>query len=226
MVIEFYGMPGSGKTTFANDFAKKKYGDVSLINITDKSRTSFWYKVYFKILRTLVKKNKEYLKYRDELIDIVREYRSISAKYNENNVFIDDYVMEMAYDIWTYKKLYEKKKIYIFDEGIVQQIINMCVNYDVDIKTVEKLVDYIKKGKEYRCYYTNSIESTINSIEQRNRHVCFIDELKGKELEDYLNKYNQSCSTLLGLTDSIKINREDDFDYKSDVICKAIGLER
>ena len=60
MVIEFYGMPGSGKTTFANNFAKKKYGDVSLINITDKSRTSFWYKVYFKILRTLVKKNKKY----------------------------------------------------------------------------------------------------------------------------------------------------------------------
>lgn len=226
MVIEFYGMPGSGKTTFANDLVKKSYGNISWVNVTDKSRTSFLYKVYFKILRIITKKNKKYLKIKNEVIDIVREYKNISAKYNENNVFIDDYAIEMAFDIWMYKKLYEKKKIYIFDEGIIQQIINMCVNYDVDIKTVEKLVDYIKMGKEYRCYYANSVESTINSIEQRNRHVCFIDELKGKELKDYLNKYNASCMSLFELTDSIEINREDDFDNKSDVICKAIGLER
>lgn len=224
MVIEFYGMPGSGKTTFANEIVKKKPCNISWINVVHKSRTSIGYKVYIKLMEMVAVNDKDYKKNNDKILDIVRDYRDVPAKFNEG--YIDSYVKVIAFNLWLYKRMYSKQKIYIFDEGIVQQIINMCVNYDLDTVTAEKLVNYLSCGQESRIFYETSVECTEKSIMKRNRHVCFIDELTGQELREFLDKYNEKCHLLYRLTNSKKINRDEMVKDKEDVIFNALGLER
>lgn len=222
MVIEFMGMPGVGKTYLADALIKnvdKK--SVKAVNLVEMSRHNTFYKVYFRFLRVLTKILPNYKKLRYELAQFVKPYANKNAAFND--IYIDSYVNTLI----MYKLLHDKydssKNLYILDEGIVQQLVNMKVNYDIDDDTVKNIISAVDKRIDL-VYILASFDITIASIEKRNRHVCYIDELKDEQLKAFLEKYNESCEALAQTVSPVVVKRGDNIEDNIIHICREMHI--
>lgn len=222
MILEFMGMPGVGKTYLADALIKhmdKK--SVKAVNLVEMSRQNTLYKIYFRFLRVLIKTLPRYKNLRHELAQIVKPYANKDAAFN--NVYIDGYINTLI----LYKLLHDKydssQKLYILDEGIVQQLVNMKVNYDINDDTVKNIISAVNKQIN-TVYIVGSFEITVASIEKRNRHVCYIDELKDEQLKAFLEKYNESCETIAQTVSPIVVKRGDSIKDNIIHICREMHI--
>lgn len=211
MVIEFMGIPGSGKSFLGNSLSetlnKKK---IKSINILDKSRHEIKYKILFKIWHLAAYKSKIYAKTYKIIKKEFSDYQNIKAGYNVCS--INDYIDVIAFYVFLYEKLKDKKKIYIFDEGIFQQLSTIYVNYNLTYESLDSVLKYVEKYIPKTIYMRTDVDVAIASIKKRNRHVCYIDELEGEELRTFLNKYIKISERFVEKKGIYIINRSDSSD--------------
>jgi hypothetical protein len=214
MVIEFFGLPGSGKTYLSDKLACHfNEKNIKCINLVEKSRTILTYKVLFRILRLYLKISNKYKSLYIQISDLLGAYKNKKAEYN--TVFINNYIEQIVLYCFLHSHFRNKKGLYILDEGVLQQIVNIIVNYDISQSDIQSVLNLL-------CNYFDSfnsikldisVDQSKNSMIIRNRHVCYIDELKGEELDKFLSKYYSACKTVESLTSPLVLNRNSSISY-------------
>ncbi len=209
MVVEFMGMPGSGKTFISNALVLSlKQDSVKAINIIDKSRYNFFYKGLFKILKLMGPRRKVYREFALRLKRILNKRLDKMAKFN--NCCIDTYINSIVFYCFLYDLFYHKRRLYIFDEGILQQLVNIMVNFNPSEEEINEILELFKGYHIPVIYLRVEIDDVLNSIKSRDRHDCYIDELEGEELINFLIKYQNDCERLCDKMGCVLIDRNID----------------
>lgn len=222
MIVEFYGTPGAGKTYLANAIVSQleKEG-IHAENIVELGRSKVKNKAINKVVRVFLRFLPRYKRLQADLRQVAQKYISIPAKYNDEQIsgFLDNIIY---YSYW-YERLRNKKGVYLFDEGIAHQYVNMMANYGVskaDIVKLSKLIPYMPPV----VYVTCEISRNLESIKSRNRHVCYIDELTGTDLESCLDAYRCGCELVEDIVSPYRVRREDDIKENINFVCESVGI--
>lgn len=222
MIIEFMGLPGVGKSYLGKQVEKElSHRGVRCISVVERSRTSLVWKVLSKCLHIVIPSTTDFKRLKEKLLSVASVYTSSQAMYNENSVGIVDYIEQVAFLDYVYAKLRASKTVYIFDEGIAQQFANMIVNFDVNVEIMQNMLELLEE-KPKTVYLTYSIEKIKESIESRDRHVCYIDELRDKELDQFLISYQKACNDVSCIITPLMIDRADNSRLCLDSVIQAI----
>ncbi len=223
MVIEMMGLPGSGKSYLSNFLvtAFRKDG-ISAINIVEAQRKTVVYKIYWKFLNLIARHNKEYIRRKKRLENIFAVYYNKKSNYNEVNIGI--YIERFAFFEYLYKKWGSSSKVYLFDEGILQTLATIMVNFHVALSIIETEIIDLLQNCPAVIYNQISLPDCIESIKKRNRHVCFIDELQGEQLSNFLTGYSRACEKIDEKFHCLKVSREDDIRDNISLIRQFITM--
>ncbi len=178
MIVELFGLPGSGKT-FMVERLRAKGSDLNKnkSHVIIPNLVVFLKKiaVFFPSALLIRLKIKKILK--EELIDYPYIDRPLK-------MWINNIVM-----VWFgYEHLGGRRQI-LLDEGLVQRIVAMCVNCDITYSSMDKLVNLLVEKEIHPFYLKEEVDNCMDSIRTRNRHVSEMDELEGETLHKYLIDY-------------------------------------
>lgn len=223
MVVDFYGIPGSGKTyTSYNIVNYLKLNKLKSINILDKSRYNLAYKLFFKTWRVLLKRSDEFKKIKSEIIIILGNISGIKPQYSDSD--LDCYVIKLAIQILEYNRFSKRNTIYIYDEGLFQIVATMAINFSLSKKKIHELADYIVAIHNISLYIDVPVQIAFDSFRKRDRHDCYIDEFADEKLLEFLKKNEDICNEIVRYAKSSKISRNDDLGKTVKEIIKYYRL--
>lgn len=218
MVIEFLGSPGSGKTYLANCLVEfLNENNIKCKNLVDLNRTKIQYKIIFKLVRMYLKINP---KTKTQILKIAKNF---DCKGYDNLNIGKEIALEFVFYCYLYKKLQNKNNIYLLDEGIEQQIATLMTFYSLTENEIQYLHSFID-FKQNIIVINVDLNDNIESIKQRNRHVCSIDEYKGEKLKKFLIEYQNSVNYLTRRKDCLIIYRNDLLKNNINKICARYSL--
>ena len=192
MYVEYLGIPGCGKTFWKEIFLEDlRREGVSYLDVSRQKVMPLWLKVFYKLAEIVLLQLPKYKKltreYRNAIknCSIVPRYLPFSLTY-----CIKDIVLaSLLHDF------FRGKRIYINDEGQLQRIVFLSIQYDVPFKDLFPL--YMKyRGDVKTIYVQTPIETAMANIRKRNRHVCPMDELAEEELIKYGKAFFESCEKI------------------------------
>lgn len=222
MIVEFYGAPGAGKTYLASQVIDSCAKDgKTAINVVELGRSSVRYKAVNKVVRPMLNIIPRYASLEKKLMEIVKAYVDVKAKYNDEG--IDGFVDNIVYYSFWYQRYETKDGLYIFDEGIVHQYLNMIANYGVtvdEVLRIHQIVPFLPQQVYVEC----SEDVNLTSFKGRNRHVCYIDELEGEELSDCLHAYQNACVMVNTFLRPIVVHRKNDVKQNAALVQNHLGL--
>lgn len=185
MIIELFGLPGSGKSFYCNQLEQNNF----FKDIMKFYRENFFGKVLLHLVIEFCLLDKKFKKI----------YKDIFNFINDNNVNVlsgkNDIELYVKYMIFIYFiEVNKKKKNIIIDEGIVHYCMVLYAEYSVEMEKCIKILEYFdsKKYKDCKKVYRVScdIETAIIRSKKRNRKRAPIDFIEGKQLYDILSRYN------------------------------------
>jgi hypothetical protein len=207
MLIEFMGLPGSGKTTFANDLgdhAQTLFGS-NLLNLTQLSRSKFSWRLRAYALRKLFLMIPAAVVIRKECIRLLDKPLNLPARYGGEQ--LADYVNDLSLRIWLHDRLDNSEGCYCLDEGVSQSLVILRVNFDISETILESLYTKVCNSAFRPFWYRVNPAIAEASMIGRDRHVCYIDELRGSELTEYLSRFNDACELVARITNAFPIER-------------------
>lgn len=173
MIIEYFGLPGSGKTYFKLNEINKE--NKRLLDVNKE-----YYSFHGKLKRKILSFCKFILpSYKHIYCSLVSSLGADLCKKNKSQI------NNLTYTISIYKKK-SKKYICYADEGILQSLTFLLeeISEDVVLSIIQKndLTD-IKF-----IYVATEVCQCLANIKKRDRHVCAIDELDSNKLEELLKQ--------------------------------------
>lgn len=189
MIIEFVGIPGSGKTFYASQYKKKLEScKKSYIDISICKDTKLWIKLLFVFVKKTHLLFPRYRAINKELLSICRKYDKEEPAYLP---FSLQYCVRRIILSIVMRDIFSKfKRDIINDEGLLQWIAFIHVLYAIPIT---ELIDYCNYSDK-NCktfFFSTPINVAKKNIENRNRHDCLMDELSTNDLINYLNDYQR-----------------------------------
>ncbi len=192
MIIEYLGMPGSGKTFRLNQY-KQKIVDkgVPFLDVSRYSGMSILAKLFYKIA--------------DLLILVIPKYRLKMKHYKEGcttipfdsnkeaaflNTSFDCCIKDIVLAIFIHDVFKKSNWIVLNDEGLLHRITMVIVLYGVDLNRIMEVYHREKHHVE-TIFVDTSVENAFLNIRNRNRHVCGFDEMDDEMLYGYLNLYDK-----------------------------------
>lgn len=184
MIIEINGLPGSGKSFFAEKIYKKYKRKIIYVSALEKNS---WFRILTRVLSDclfVLLSKKSAVKYLD--------YK-YCAKRSEFGTGIDirSYLKRLLFLKFLYKLNAKSNRVIILDEGIVQVVCAIYAEYSIQKSEVVLLFNDMPTDQDgvISIIYQCGIEKAIESIHLRNRHVCGIDMLNDDELRKMFEKY-------------------------------------
>ena len=209
MYVEYLGIPGCGKTFWKDRHIEQIRAEgIPYLDVSRQKVMPFWLKVFYKIAEMFLLQLPKYKRQIRECEEVCKgclkkpKYLPFSLAH-----CIKDIVMaSLLHDI------FEGKKIYVNDEGQLQRVVSLVVQYGVPLERL--LPWYLKyRGEATTIYVKTDVETAFVNIRKRNRHVCPMDELKDDALIAYETEFFECCELL---AKEIKFN----FDLKK--ICPKL----
>lgn len=203
MIIDIYGMPGSGKSYYSKTLIKEKQN--KFFNLIELERYTLLGKVIRRVISffvlILIK-----LKLVTKIIDPSLKYHS--AKYNVGR-HIDFYETRIWMLILIYNNIPKKINL-VVDEGIWHVVATLIVEYGISDAHAKKIISMIQKKLKTNVeiesvYQYISVDLAKESIRKRDRKVAAIDFLSGDNLTIFLNKYLDACDLIFSLNHNHKL---------------------
>lgn len=186
--IEMFGIPGSGKSFYAEKIASEK----EIPSYTDFSNSLF-NKGYLKIFVHLRLSNAVEPDMSKQIFKLYSPYQKNKNQFGFN-VNLETYLHQLMYTYHIQKKMAKNDKKMVFDEGVLHRIIaiesEFCVPHTVSSTALRYLSDtYDMKYFFVRCNYKTAYLRVLN----RNRKNAPMDFLRNEDLEKFLKVYDKVC---------------------------------
>ena len=191
MIVEFLGIPGSGKTYKANLY-KKELEDkgVPYIDLSRWKGTPFWLKCFYKITDFAYIIVPRYRKLRKKIYSLSKHNYNKEPKYLPFSI---DYCIQRIISSILVRDFFRFcKKISINDEGLMQWVVFLNVQYEIEITDILLLLKTMKSNSK-TIFIDTPIETAFTNIKKRNRHICPMDEMDDEMLIGYLTDFRKSC---------------------------------
>ena len=187
--IEFYGLPGCGKSTVSHTAAEQLRA-----NGIKVYEFSFFYdhnlkpiaRKFFKLFLTVC-----------FCLSGPKAYRNLRRLVKENG-YVDFWssfkqIVNIAPKIMFYKK--RKKAVYLWDEGLVQSAISLTVNSGMDIKkTEESLFSIVEQREIKKVYLKVDKEIALQRMNMRNSNDSRIEcELDENRKQAMMERFEECC---------------------------------
>ena len=184
--LEFYGLPGSGKSTLSHLFAEELRNRKNTV----KEPTYYIDHNYNQYFRKTIKLLK-YIRYmfchpirNIQLIQCVirNGYRGVSIISQCSNI---------AQKLWFYDHAHSD--YVVFDEGLTQSAISLSYTEKINIIENEKILySLCKKRATIKIYICISVEEAKKRLTKRNTHNSRIERIIGNEQQDNKMKIIQA----------------------------------
>lgn len=196
MIVEYLGIPGSGKTynkrLYIGQLSKEKR---NWVDISRWKGMSFCLKLFYKLS--------------DYSIFLFPKYRRLFKQYKEASKIKSDSSKYFPLSFETCLRdivqasflhdLFGKWKcIVLNDEGQLQRIITLAVQYEVSLEDLMS-VYLAEKHLEETRFLDISTDDAFCNIKARNRHDCEMDEINDDMLKNYLNDFDVACKKCIKL---------------------------
>lgn len=211
MIIDIIGLPGSGKSFLAEEIAEDlNRRNIDNINVLRYERYTFKGKLINRIKKEFIKKFRYTNRIREELCIILKDELYLKSIYNKDRN-IDYYIDHIAISIYRYSKLMRRKKVYIFDEGIYHALATLCMDYNISNDIFLNLLLFCKSklGENNIIYNKISVKDCLQSIKQRNRKQCDIDELSDEMTYQMLRAYENYFMLIEKEINIISVSRNE-----------------
>lgn len=179
MIIELYGLPGSGKS-----YTIQQLNGGKPIGMETKN----------KIKKRIISCCKKLAIWMPDSLSLKKKLKSEVINLQTSPMFIErtinEYINNLVMIAFGYRWTNGNKKLYM-DEGIVHRVVSFAVNYNMSIDQMMKVLDILKKyiDKAIVVYLDVEITDCLNSIVKRNRHQYKMDNMNRKQLELFLSSY-------------------------------------
>lgn len=194
MVVEFFGIPGSGKTFQANLFKKKlRHNRIKYIDFSRHSGMPLWMKIFYKMtdyaILVLPKYRKQIAEYKEVCKDCPKApaFISFSLDYCIKDIVLYSFVNDM---------FRQSETIIVNDEGQLHRVIFLIVQFNCPFDQVFDLYLSHKHNETIRYVQTSS-EQAFQNIKNRNRKVCPMDEMDDNLLKEYINTFARVCEEVI-----------------------------
>ena len=181
--IEFFGLPGCGKT-----FLVEKITSIDRKTLSQKATNK-----YLQMIKKLSKFSPTSLYYKFRLRKILANSTKHHKYHDTNwNDMLDSIVLVAS----AYKMRAGGKGV--LDEGIVQRTISFAINYDLDGQTIIKILESFESLFQTTdvIFVEISSEEAFKSIKERNRKESKMDFFSDETLLDYLKEYEVVCKEI------------------------------
>lgn len=186
MIIEIFGLPGSGKTTFCQKYSTEK----NLKDLMKFYRDSFFGRSLYYIFK--------YIYFLIPKINIkLKRIMEVLSKKNYTNcinkdISIKEYIIFMCFVY--YCELKNKKNV-IIDEGIIHYCMALHAEFGVEFDVLDEIINELKLEKNIKYIVLNcSVEKCLSQMKKRNRMRSSIDFMDEGELELLLKKYEKALN--------------------------------
>lgn len=196
MVIEFLGIPGSGKTYYANELKKSLKSKGSVLGDFSRCHSSpFIIKLINIVLDKLQLIIPKYRKIRKKIRKLCRDKKNTTPKYLP---FSQAYCINRILAALFLRELFDKTEIQIInDEGLLQWVCFLCVQYDISLDAILDILPPFNRNT--LIYYVDtSINQAIENIKMRNRHDCEMDFMDERMLKNYIEEFFAICKSIEG----------------------------
>ena len=177
--IEFYGLPGSGKSTISHELANKLRNQG--YNVLEPS-----YKIDNQniIIRKIIKIY-YYIKMFIFENDKYKKIKKITTKSGYKGIEVFRQISNISPKIILYRKQY-KNSIYIWDEGLVQSAISLSFINKKNIENNKSLYKMINTNIK-KIYIKAKISDSINRMKYRDKHDSRIEKINDDKLKNMEN---------------------------------------
>lgn len=189
MVIELFGLPGSGKSFLCDKIQELGYAK----NIMKFYKENFIGKVIFHLFLNCFTINKKLKKLYNDSLKIIGNTANYKNQIN-SSIPINLYVKYMVYIFFLENNI---KKNIIIDEGIMHYSMALHAEYDLELEKIEEIIKlYEVKSKQTYCLKCDK-DIILMQIKKRNRKNTSIDFLEENELNNILEKYSKAQEFLV-----------------------------
>ena len=190
MIVEYFGIPGGGKTYHANLYKMQlKATGQAFLDISRHKRMPLRIKLLYKIADYAILFLPKYRKQ-------INLYKKKCKDCNADVSRLDGRIKNIVLCSFIYHMMSKTKKIIINDEGQLHWILLICARNNCSMKNLLPIYSFNKHADICRCVNV-SIERAFQQIRLRNQHVCYIDEMDDGDLLNYLSDCDKSCKEIL-----------------------------
>lgn len=196
MIVEYLGIPGCGKTynkqLYINQLTKEKR---EWLDISRWKGMPFYLKLFYK--------------FSDYSIFLFPKYRRLFKLYKEACIIkcdtskyfplsFDTCLRDIVQASFLHDFFGNLNCIVINDEGQLQRIVTLAVQYEVNVEDLMSVYLAEKHIEETR-FVEIATDDAFCNIKARNRHDCEMDEINDDMLKNYLNDFDVACKKCMNL---------------------------
>lgn len=203
MIVEYFGIPGCGKTYQANLYKKElERKGIAYIDLSRWKGTPLWLKIFFKVTDKLFVIWPKYRNMRCRLRNLCKDVYSKKKKYLPFSV---NYCIDRIISSVFLEDVFGNcNKIAINDEGLMQWVIFLNVQYGVEISDILLYIEPFN-CQASMTFIDTHISNALDNIRKRNRHICPMDEMEDMALKGYLEDFYSACVHTVSLLNSKRI---------------------
>lgn len=185
MILELYGLPGSGKSYYIRQLNGNRPIGVRGSSTTKEYLIRAAKRISTQLPASFALKRRIY----EAIRDIPNEPIFFPRK---RAMYVDNLCM-LAFG---YRHA-GKRNLYL-DEGIIHKLVSFAVNYGFPVETVMELLELFRGSLEgvHVIYLNVPLDECLKSIRKRDRHECEMDELDDAQLRRFLGAYQNYFSAI------------------------------
>lgn len=215
--IEFFGLPGSGKSTVSHEMAKKiadtGYQVTEPTYILGHSRNPLS-RVMHKFLASIVFSIKHPI--------LTKETRKLVIENEYSGIEKIKQLVNLLNKISIYKK--NAKKITIWDEGIAQASISLSINSSIkpvdNYKKIKNIAD--DKAIIYLVYISTNKQTSFKRMNERQTNDSRVEKAGKEESIALMNNFYDCVNNMAIIADYTINNNKDISNIKYDTIIASI----